>query len=202
MYSLFALDLGNCESASLLLNDDGLNYAISDPQNMNRISGGLLNNSDTLYEKLDGKKFNNIPWPDQDPEREPVFLNETFSTFKPLMGNLNCNETTIAAQYLCSVPEQKSPGNMILAIILANLVFLEAAWRILQILTAWWMRKHHHAMVSGGCLEAQRAGSDGEGKPIRDGEHASPRYVRLDSGDDQIPGSDSSFLMKRRVGSP
>ncbi|KAF4813981.1 hypothetical protein CGCTS75_v013527 [Colletotrichum tropicale] len=48
MYSLFALDLGNCESASLLVNDDGLNYAISDPQNMNRIPGGLLNNPDTF----------------------------------------------------------------------------------------------------------------------------------------------------------
>lgn len=50
--------------------------------------------------------------------------------FASKMGPLGSKNATIVSQYLCSVPQSKSPGVMLLAILLADLVFLQAAWVI------------------------------------------------------------------------
>ncbi|KAH0422753.1 hypothetical protein CcaCcLH18_12630 [Colletotrichum camelliae] len=64
MHSLFALDLGNCESPNLLLDEDGLRYAIMDPQDTNRFPGALLNNF-TEAVQLDNGRFTKLPKPGQ-----------------------------------------------------------------------------------------------------------------------------------------
>ncbi|KAJ0343311.1 hypothetical protein COL922a_000040 [Colletotrichum nupharicola] len=84
-------------------------YAIMDPQNTNRFPGALLNNF-TEPVQLDNGRFTKLPKPNEAGIDANVPLNESYGTIQPLMGPLSCNKATIAAQYLCSVPKQKSVG--------------------------------------------------------------------------------------------
>ncbi|KAK2730589.1 hypothetical protein CKAH01_02417 [Colletotrichum kahawae] len=188
MHSLFALDLGNCESPNLLLDEDGLRYAIIDPQDTNRFPGALLNNF-TEAVQLDNGRFTKLPKPSQAGSEASVPLNESYSVIQPLMGPLSCNKATIAAQYLCSVPRQKSVGVMLLAIILADLVFLQAAWKLLQWIAGSRMANIRQTNVCEGCLLLQGQSRDGielVDKPRgrkQEGSARGPndRYVRLHS---------------------
>ncbi|KAE9572967.1 hypothetical protein CGMCC3_g10993 [Colletotrichum fructicola] len=188
MHSLFALDLGNCEPPNLLLDEDGLRYAIMDPQNTNRFPGALLNNF-TEPVQLDNGRFTKLPKPNEAGIDANVPLNESYGTIQPLMGPLSCNKATIAAQYLCSVPKQKSVGVMLLAIILADLVFLQAAWKLLQWFADSRMANRPQMKFCEGCLEAQGGNAGGfelekqprgrqqAGSSLRPNDH----YVRLHS---------------------
>ncbi|KAK1841288.1 hypothetical protein CCHR01_16085 [Colletotrichum chrysophilum] len=188
MHSLFALDLGNCELPNLLLDEDGLRYAIMDPQNTNRFPGALLNNF-TEPVQLDNGRFTKLPKPNEAGIDTNVPLNESYGTIQPLMGPLSCNKATIAAQYLCSVPKQKSVGVMLLAIILADLVFLQAAWKLLQWFADSRMANKPQMKFCEGCLEAQGGNAGGfelENQPRgrqQAGSSLRPndRYVRLHS---------------------
>ncbi|KAF4929525.1 hypothetical protein CGCF245_v012083 [Colletotrichum fructicola] len=188
MHSLFALDLGNCEPPNLLLDEDGLRYAIMDPQNTNRFPGALLNNF-TEPVQLDNGRFTKLPKPNEAGIDANVPLNESYGTIQPLMGPLSCNKATIAAQYLCSVPKQKSVGVMLLAIILADLVFLQAAWKLLQWFADSRMANRPQMKFCEGCLEAQGGNAGGfelEKQPRgrqQAGSSLRPndRYVRLHS---------------------
>lgn len=160
MHSLFALDLGNCESPNLLLDEDGLRYAIMDPQDTNRFPGALLNNF-TEAVQLDNGRFTKLPKPGQAGAEASVPLNESYMVIQPLMGPLSCNKATIAAQYLCSVPRQKSVGVMLLAIVLADLVFLQAAWKLLQWIAGSRMANLPQTNVCEGCLHFQRQSLEG-----------------------------------------
>ncbi|OHE99469.1 hypothetical protein CORC01_05269 [Colletotrichum orchidophilum] len=130
LFSLLSLDLGNCHSPNLLLDDRGLQYAILAPDDHNRDPGQLLNGSTSQLYGAD--RFNMIPVPgSNDTDNGLVTLMESYDAFQPLMGPLTCKNATVVSQYLCSVPQQKSWGVMLFAILLADLVFLQAAWKIL-----------------------------------------------------------------------
>ncbi|EQB47315.1 hypothetical protein CGLO_13556 [Colletotrichum gloeosporioides Cg-14] len=190
MHSLFALDLGNCDSPNLLVDEDGLNYAILDPNNSNRLPGGIFGNF-TDEDRLDNHRFTMLPRPDADESliRGTVPLVESYSTIQPLMGPLSCEKATIAAQYLCSVPKQKSVGVMLLAIVLADLVFLQAAWKLLQWTADSRMANRPQMKFCEGCLDARGGNPDGiqlenqtrgrqrAGSTLRPND----RYVRLHS---------------------
>lgn len=62
-----------------------------------------------------------------------VMLSESYNKIQDLgkMGPLSCKNATVVSSYLCSVPQQKNGGVMLFSILLANLVFLQAAWKIL-----------------------------------------------------------------------
>ncbi|KAF6795364.1 hypothetical protein CMUS01_15939 [Colletotrichum musicola] len=189
MHSMFALDLGNCESPNLLLDEGGLRYAMLDPKNANRFPGGLMNNF-TLPTDRDNHRFTRLPRPDETPGmHSTVLLDESYDTIQPLMGPLSCDKATIAAQYLCSVPKQKSVGMMLLAVILAGLVFLQAAWKLLQWIATYVVAKTPRANTCQGCLQAQGHGFEEVGlEGISDKrKQAEPRrvfgdhYVRLHS---------------------
>ncbi|KAF3810930.1 hypothetical protein GCG54_00003108 [Colletotrichum gloeosporioides] len=136
MHSLFAIDLGNCNSSNLLLDEEGLQYVIIAPDNKFRRKGGLLNDTATMS-GLNPGRFNEIPAPgailDDGGDIDLTPLKETYAKFRSKTGPLSCNNATIMAEYLCSVPQQKSPGVMFLAILLADLVFLQAAWKLFQL---------------------------------------------------------------------
>ena len=148
------MDLGNRQAPNLLLEEDDLRYAILPPDDPNRQSGGFLNGSDT-----DGQyaRYCRIPAPGSPaPQRDKdlVLLNETYDRFADEMGPLECNDATIVMQYLCSVPQSKSPGVMLLAIVLANLVFLQAAWKILN-WVAEGMLSETQVATCRGCFDDQ-----------------------------------------------
>ncbi|KAL3293938.1 hypothetical protein RB213_015246 [Colletotrichum asianum] len=154
LHSLFAQDLGSCSSPNLLLDEDSLKFAILSPNNMNRKPGGLLNS--TGPDRLDGFFFNQIPTPGRtlgNPGEGLTSLKNSFERFKPLMGSLSCKETTLVAEYLCSVPEKKSIGVLLCSLVLANLVFLQAAWKLLQWTAGSLVTKRDSsAMICEGCV--------------------------------------------------
>ncbi|KAK1599778.1 uncharacterized protein LY79DRAFT_586346 [Colletotrichum navitas] len=131
LYSLLSLDLGSCQLPSLLLDDDGLRYAILAPGDFNRVRGGLLNDSSTRL-VTGSDRYKTIPSPgDGGTGEEQIDLKESYGLIRPLTGPLDCSNATVVTQYLCSVPQQKGWGVLLFSILLADLVFLQAAWKIL-----------------------------------------------------------------------
>ncbi|KAK1478985.1 hypothetical protein CABS01_14669, partial [Colletotrichum abscissum] len=131
LFSLLSLDLGNCQAPNLLLDGRGLQYAILAPDDHNRDPGQLLNGSGS---SLGVDRYNEIPLPQaMGDSKGKVTLLESYKKIQDskVMGPLSCKNATIVSQYLCSVPQQKNGGVMLFSILLANLVFLQAAWRIL-----------------------------------------------------------------------
>lgn len=61
---------------------------------------------------------------------------------------------TIPAQYLCQVPERKSTGSLIISVLVADLVFLQALWKILNwAVTLGLERRHPDARYCIGCAK-------------------------------------------------
>ncbi|KAF4833896.1 hypothetical protein CGCTS75_v003527 [Colletotrichum tropicale] len=98
MHSLFAIDLGNCNASNLLLDEEGLQYAIIAPDNKFRRKGGLLNNTATMN-GLNPGRFNEIPAPgsilDGGGDTNLTALNETYAKFRSKTGPLSCKNATI-----------------------------------------------------------------------------------------------------------
>ncbi|KAH9234872.1 hypothetical protein K456DRAFT_1948961 [Colletotrichum gloeosporioides 23] len=171
MHSLFAMDLGNCNASNILLDEDRLQYAIMAPDNKFRREGGLLNDSATIG-GLNPSRFNEIPAPGAILGRGGDIgltpLNETYAKFRSKTGPLLCKDATIMAEYLCSVPQQKSPGVMFLAILLADLVFLQAAWKLFQLAAgSAATRGNPDAMVCRGCSTTRLGETGMEMVPLR-----------------------------------
>ncbi|KAK1851836.1 hypothetical protein CCHR01_05531 [Colletotrichum chrysophilum] len=171
MHSLFAMDLGNCNASNILLDEDGLQYAIMAPDNKFRREGGLLNDSATIG-GLNPSRFNEIPAPGAILGRGGDIgltpLNETYAKFRSKTGPLLCKDATIMAEYLCSVPQQKSPAVMFLAILLADLVFLQADWKLFQLAAgSAATRGNADAMVCRGCSTTRLGDTSIEMVPLR-----------------------------------
>jgi hypothetical protein len=62
------------------------------------------------------------------------------------------NSSVISTQYLCQVPKLKSKGSLIVSIIVADLVFLQALWVVFTwIVTFFLERRHPEAKYCPGC---------------------------------------------------
>ncbi|KAI2604658.1 hypothetical protein GGR54DRAFT_621453 [Hypoxylon sp. NC1633] len=131
MHSLVLVDLGNSHLPNLLLDDDSLQYALLAPDDMNRQPGGLLYDVTGFVESYRTVK---MPRPGTPPDTNEnlVLINESYNAVEPLVGPLGTRNATILSQYLCSVPERKSTWTMLVAVLIADLVFLQAAWKILN----------------------------------------------------------------------
>ncbi|KAK1700904.1 hypothetical protein BDP55DRAFT_538006 [Colletotrichum godetiae] len=151
LFSLLSLDLGNCPAPNLLLDDRGLRYTILAPDDYNRDPGRILNGSKSQIYGSD--RYNMIPAPgSNDTNSGLVKLRDSYDKFQPMMGPLGCKNATIVSQYLCSVPQQKNGGVMLFSILLADLLFLQAAWKILTwIADGLVSRGSTEAMTCQGC---------------------------------------------------
>jgi hypothetical protein len=64
----------------------------------------------------------------------------------------NTKASTIFMQYLCSIPQRKGGGALFFAVLLADLVFLQAVWTLLNLIATWWLhRKYEQANHCDGC---------------------------------------------------
>ncbi|RKK93290.1 hypothetical protein BFJ71_g9626 [Fusarium oxysporum] len=168
LHSLIAVDLGNQNAPNLLLDKKDLQYAILPPDDPNRKNGSFLNDSSLTGQAT---RYAQIPTPGAPlppTDKNLVLLNETYDRFASEMGPLESNDATIVSQYLCSVPQSKSPGIMLLAILLADLVFLQAAWVIYNWI-AGSMLSESQMQTCQGCVESpvqviEKEGLLGEGK--------------------------------------
>jgi hypothetical protein len=66
---------------------------------------------------------------------------------------------TINAQYLCQVPKLKPMGSMLVSVVVADLVFLQALWLIVTFLITFFLeRRHPQANYCDGCTKILASG--------------------------------------------
>ncbi|KAI8665423.1 hypothetical protein NCS56_00978000 [Fusarium sp. Ph1] len=177
LHSLVSIDLGNCQAPNLLLNEDDLKYAIDAPESPNRKPKKDLDYRTGKY-KGSMDRYSKIPRPNTFYNKNLTFLDEAYDEFRPLTGKLACQKSAIVAQYLCSVPKSKSTGTMILAIVIANLVFLQAAWRLLGLIAQGMLpNADPDAMVCEGCLKGNYVMEQVSSRPVS-------RLSNTDSGNE------------------
>ncbi|KAJ9659312.1 hypothetical protein H2198_003188 [Neophaeococcomyces mojaviensis] len=71
---------------------------------------------------------------------------------------LGVRRSVIASSYLCQVPRQKSMGELIIAVLVADLVLLQALWNVTMIIAGWFVvSKDRKADWCKGCLTNMRA---------------------------------------------
>ena len=82
-----------------------------------------------------------------------------YNTLKDTTGRLGVNASTIAVDYLCSVPHRKPTGDLLISIITSDLVFSHAAWVVFTFGVCFFMRRRdQNADYCEGCLERRGAG--------------------------------------------
>jgi hypothetical protein len=82
-----------------------------------------------------------------DPPLEPTAFYKWAGTGVPYV-----NSSVISTQYLCQVPKLKSKGSLIISIIVADLVFLQALWVVFTwIVTFFLEHRHPEAKYCPGC---------------------------------------------------
>jgi hypothetical protein len=74
-------------------------------------------------------------------------------------GSLSITPSTIYQQYLCQVPQRKSLGSLIVAVVVADLVFLQTVWTILTFAATWYVEsKYPTARYCEGSIRSLRDG--------------------------------------------
>ncbi|KAI3391802.1 hypothetical protein diail_6792 [Diaporthe ilicicola] len=124
-YATILVDLGQTSTAPTMLTDETL------------LRSFTANLADVQREKANA-------WPG------PAInsYDETTGT-----GPLSVTPSVISAQYFCQVPHMRSAGSLIIAIIVADLVFLQSAWQLYKFVCGYWVgRKDKDSDVCSGCL--------------------------------------------------
>ncbi|KAK6406379.1 hypothetical protein LTR81_018976 [Elasticomyces elasticus] len=66
-------------------------------------------------------------------------------------GPLVLTPSKITAEYLCQIPQRKAVGNLIVGILVADLVFLNAVWQIFRLLVDWLALKSEETQKCATC---------------------------------------------------
>lgn len=69
----------------------------------------------------------------------PGPANDSYEALKDQMGPLSMYAAVISTKYLCEVPKRKSSGTLFVSILVADLVFLQALWKIFTLCTGAWL---------------------------------------------------------------
>jgi hypothetical protein len=129
-YATIMADLGQNSSVNMLANETALEYFTA-----------------TLTNTVGGQDSSVIQsWLATTP------ATQKYSDIKDTTGSLNIDPSVIAAQYLCQIPRLKSGGSLFVAILIADLVFLQALWKILNWIMVWRLeRSDTQANFCEGC---------------------------------------------------
>ena len=68
------------------------------------------------------------------------------------------NPAVIATQYFCQIPRLKSTGSLLIAIIVADLVFLQVLWKVLNLAVTFGLTRRHRGAVLRWLWEASTEG--------------------------------------------
>ncbi|KAJ9149492.1 hypothetical protein NKR23_g4358 [Pleurostoma richardsiae] len=88
-------------------------------------------------------------------------------------GPLGIAPSVISTSYLCQAPQQKPLGDLILSVLLADLVFLQALWMLFKLAVGWWMGRRYEDV---NYCEACQA-SDGFVKTMGNNEVGAPHVA-------------------------
>jgi len=82
---------------------------------------------------------------------------------RSLSADRPLSHSTIYTQYHCQIPKLKGAGTLIMAVFLADLVFLRALWWLFNWMTVWWLqRADPRTMACKGCAEQNLTTEAGE----------------------------------------
>ena len=62
---------------------------------------------------------------------------DDYDTLKATTGPLGTTPSVISTQYLCTVPQRKSGGNLFVSILVADIVFLQVIWKLFTMIVDW-----------------------------------------------------------------
>lgn len=157
-YSVIMTDLGQVDHKPNILNDPVLLHNFTAERNDSRANG---------------------------PAQAAGIPLQTFNSseeINQLIGPLGVRSSTIASSYLCQVPRQKPAGELIIAVLVADLVLLQALWQITMILAGWFVvRTDEEANWCEGCQESETELS-----------RSRSRRVKGSSCDDETESSDGA----------
>jgi hypothetical protein len=123
-YSTVLADLGQSEIPNIFTNETSLEYYTA--------------NFTSIRKHLKANGFG--------PEHDPFDAQHSTS------GPLRIVPSVIRMRYLCQVPQIKSTGKLIVSVMIADLVLLQAAWQLFKLLSEWLVtRKDRNALCCSGC---------------------------------------------------
>ncbi|KAJ3546309.1 hypothetical protein NM208_g2073 [Fusarium decemcellulare] len=73
----------------------------------------------------------------------PGPANDSYSVLKKSTGPLRVTPSVISTAYICQVPRLKPAGNLIVAILVADLVLLQAVWQLYKLATEAYLTRTH-----------------------------------------------------------
>ena len=88
------------------------------------------------------------------PARQP------YAVLAHTTGPLGITPSVLRTSYLCQVPRMKSGGNLFLSVLVADLVFLQALWKVFTLLTDTFLlrrRRRPEAQHCQGCLTREES---------------------------------------------
>lgn len=76
-----------------------------------------------------------------------------YETLRDKTGNLTTTPSVISTIYTCQIPKRKPIGSLILSILIADLVFLQAAWTFYGFVSGLFVKDKHYPNYCEGCLK-------------------------------------------------
>ncbi len=126
-YSSILLDLGQTNASSnMLLNETALKFYLHEYPTLNKNSTLALVDIPELRNR-------------SDVEQPP----SNYDDFTSWVGNLSTSPSVIRTKYLCQVPTKKSPGSIIISILVADIVFMQALWKLFNFIISTWLTHRH-----------------------------------------------------------
>nr|OQO30421.1 hypothetical protein B0A51_03051 [Rachicladosporium sp. CCFEE 5018] len=143
-YSLLLSEFGVRDATNALTTVSGIVYLQS------RQDTDLAAASSQYNYKIAGKMVASGIVPNVlEPGASPTLFNST-------------DPTTVYTQYLCSVPKRKSGMSLVLPILIADIVSLQACWKIVTIITTWWLGRPDKEMnYCAGCVATSEGNDPG-----------------------------------------
>lgn len=78
---------------------------------------------------------------------------DNYESLRHTTGPLAVNPSTLAINYLCQIPKRKPLADLIISVLVANLVFLQALWLIFTFGMGYWLkRKDERSEYCIGCV--------------------------------------------------
>lgn len=109
----------------------------------------VLLSETALQEFTEGLAYHSFVWTNIDPGP----ANADYDTLKATIGALGTTPSVISTMYTCQIPRRKSAGSLILSILVADLVFLQASWQLYIFVARLFLRDEHKPAYCEGCFK-------------------------------------------------
>lgn len=149
VHSFLAADLGNPDVPNMLLSETELRRFLNGTdKNINREQGGVLFPRNSNFWNVPQLQVASPTKP-----RKFELLEDSWDAYRSRLGPLSTQNAHVHRQYTCSVPRRRGAGRIFLLLLVADLVFLQAAWKLLNLAAEALVARQAPttAMVCAGC---------------------------------------------------